>query len=236
MFTGKIKLPSGWSLDSGEHKGNFNGVLTVVSPADDAQAQPPDGKNCLKLYYDQPVNKIIPLAALNTLPANPKTDYIFDPVHGLRAVDAPLAAADAPVNTCAFQVTLPRTPEMDKPYELSFKVKGDNFSASFSVGVSAIGEVSPSKITRGERGSAYVQKNELRDADVEDGTFGPSTSWTTVTKSVTFHFAHNPKLNDPKKWKGSAPIHYTGSLLVRVDLSPFKGVCYVDDVELVPKK
>lgn len=229
-----LKVPVSWTFDTGEHKGNFLANASVVSAADDPAAQAPDGKNCLKLFYNQPLNRVIPLTVLKTLPANPKSDFIFDSSHGMHSVSAPLVGADAPVSSFICQVTVPKL-EANQPYEFSFKVKGSNFDAAYLIGLSADAQIAPTKIVRGERGSAVFDSNSMRDTDTKNGTFGSSNSWTTVSKTVSFRFGHHPELNDPKKWKGSGKIGYTGTLVLRVDLSPFNGVCYIDDVQLVKK-
>jgi len=229
-----LKIPNAWSIDSGLGKGNIYGVASVVSPTDDPNAQPPDGKNCLKLYYDQPLNKVIPMVPLRIQPESPNIDPVFDRVHGNYAVGAVVIGATTAVGSYTCQVPLAGVVP-DQPYELSFKAKGANFNASYVIGAAAIAEVAPSKIMRGERGSAWVQSNNISDMDLQSGNFNPGTNWTTVTKSVTFHFKRQ-ELNDPKKWKGSGAIRYTASLVLKVDMNPFSGVCYLDDFELVPKK
>ncbi|MGC3989603.1 MAG: VCBS repeat-containing protein [Chthoniobacteraceae bacterium] len=229
-----LKIPNNWTIDSGLHKGNFYGVASVVSAADDPNAQPPDGKNCLKLYYDQPLNKVVPMAPIRTQPESPGIDLTFDRVHGNHPVGADLIGASTAVSSYTCQIALTNVVP-DQPYQLSFQVKGANFSASYVVGMAAVGQLAPTKITHGERGSASVQSNNIGDVDTQDGAFGSSTNWTAITKSVTFHF-HRQELNDPKKWKGTGAIRYTGTLVLKVDIAPFNGVCYLDNFQLVPKK
>jgi len=227
-----IKWPTAWSCDAGAHKGNFNAILTVVSATDDPDAQIPAGQNCLKFYYKPSINKIMAFTPIKTGAANPKMGAFF---LGTRPSGAGECALDAPVNTFLCQVSIPKVIP-NQPYDLSFKIKGADFSASYAVGLLGLAQSAPAKIVHGERGSAAVDSGGISDSDVQEGNFGASSSWTNVSKSVTFHFKRQQALNDPEKWKGAGKIGYASSLWIRVDLTPGRGVCYIADVQLVPRQ
>ncbi|MFV0337656.1 MAG: FG-GAP repeat domain-containing protein [Chthoniobacterales bacterium] len=220
-----MQLPSGWETHYGLEEGNFLGYISVVDAESDkvglaAPNGPQDGKKVLKAgYYPNP-NKVVEMA-YPTLPAVSKGGPALDlskPNWQYRAW--------YPSNFFMFQQAARMRLKIGKTYEVSFKVRGNKVrdATAFFVyrGYKKLGEA---RITRGERGSAKVKRNELNESKSESIRINPSANWTTVTQKITVKFTEEKDLNKEQ---------YTSwaSLLVAFTLQPGQGEIFFDDFKV----
>ena len=213
--------PSGWESDFGIDRGNFYGFVSVVKATDDAEATPPEGNACLKAGYETSPNKFLPVP----------TQY--SPAFATwKATDAkslpPLNGS--PANY--FQIKQDgRSPLKTKQaYVFSMKVKGNKVSnAAVCIKYMATKKLSEDRVERGDRGSATVKKNEVKEDKSELITFNPGSTWTEVRKEFTVKFDSKDLADLDKVTNWSTTIAFS--------LSPGQdsGNLYIDDVKVIEK-
>lgn len=219
--TPPFTLPAGWTCDFGLERGNFFGFFSLVKGTEDSQASPVEGRSVLKAGYVPSKNKNIPVPSQYT-PA----------FESYRAGDislfTPEASAAAPANFFSM-VQRGRTPlQIGKPYVFSMKVKGSRFTdAAVRIRSEVVKKLSEAKIERGERGSAKITENELREEKNEIIKFSAGTAWTEVKREFTI------KLNN-KNLKDVTQVT-NWEIAVNFTLSPGAGVIYFDDMKLMEK-
>jgi hypothetical protein len=226
--------PIGWSNDFGILKGNPLGQISSVDATDDPEAAPPEGKRALKITYLTPLNKVIKMSPLITGTGSEfRADGLFrffrDP-H-----DSGWFGYGGNTSTFTLQKSIGKQPVPGRTYQLSFKVRGQNFAGRFAVAAAGHGALSEAQVQRrGDRGAAAVIRNEVSDQVNEEGTISPSTSWTAVTKTISVKFKERT-LMDPANWKGVGKPSYAFTLVFTFNLRQYDGTVYIDDVQLVEK-
>jgi len=217
--TPAFNSPSGWECDFGLSRGNFYGFISVVKAADDPEAQPAEGKACLKAGYAPSPNKIMPVPTQYS-PAfaawKPATSQALAPVIG------------SPANY--FQmVQTGRSPLKTKQtYVFSMKVKGAKVTgAAVSIDYTGSKKLSEDRIERGERGSATVKTNIAEEKKNEMITFNPGPQWSEVKKEFTVKFDNKDLAELPQVTNWATTLAFT--------LSPGSGTLFVDDVKILAK-
>lgn len=249
-----MRNPSDWSIDFGKGRGNLLGYFTVVSVEEDKDAGPiPEildekgkniNKNVLKAGYFPSLNKVIrfqyPVFPGSNDPeivkAHGKPNEIRPSARGGSSQTAQESGVNADSNVLI--IRKPIDGDKLKPnanYTFSFKIKGRSVSkATWHYSYSAVGERGEAKIiSRNERNIVKKQTNEVADAIVEQADFGVNSSWATISKQLNTKFQKEKDLNDPAKFP--KPPRYSGVIEIRVQLRPGEGVCYIDDVQLIPQ-
>ena len=237
---GSLQVPRDWNVFFGYRQGNFDGVYSVVTPEQDPEAAG-GGKNVLKFFYEPNQNRVIrwqPLVLSGTQVQetcpDPKATFHPDGVTPWLWGDpvnwGPWVADS---NVAILRQTLP--PMTIKPntrYQLSFKVKGRNVregQATLLMGGWLVRDLVAAKTT------VTGPENRASEALRADIDFPVSSSWTTVTKPVSFRFQKEPELNQFDKWnKQGSKIEYRSLLDIRSTVNIGDGVFYVSDVQLTP--
>lgn len=238
--------PSDWSIDFGKSRGNLLGYFTVVKEEEDADVAPlpnpdndPKQKHALKAGYFQSLNKVVrfqyPIFPGSNSPdivkAHGKPNEITP--HIGRTAQESAANADSNVLTIRKIIDGSKL-KPNANYAFSFKVKGRSVSkATWHYLYNGVGERSEAKIvSRGARGRVTKKVDEAKEQIIEEQSFGVSGSWTTVSRTINTRFIKERDLNDPAKF--AKPPRYTGVIEIRLHLRPGEGVCYLDDMQLVP--
>lgn len=227
VYGRNVNVPEGWDLDFGLARGNFNGVVSVVSAADDPEAQPPEGTHALKVSYDRSLNRLLKIAAINP-PSDPKFDYFFDHFNGAASM-IPTADGNsrAPVNTFRMRAPLTAPLKVGATYILSYKIKGRGVKNGRWTLAACAYQPTGEKVEHGDRGSSHKTVSAVHEDLVERGTMAPGASWSTVTREFTVQF----KNKEANKIENTA---WAGIELV-IEVDPYVGAFYLDDVKLVPK-
>jgi FG-GAP-like repeat len=218
--TAAFRMPFGWEIDYGLHRGNFFGFAGIVNAAEDSGAQPAEGEACLKVGYVPSQNKIMRKPSMYT-PAFPGFEINKEP---------PLGGSPESVLTYAparyfmlRQMNRFRL-KANTRYVLTFKVKGRMNEARALIAWGAYKKLSDDKVVQGERGSADVKKNEAEERIFENIQFSPGPIWSEVRKEFRVALK-NKNLQDLKEM--------TDTLLEISFSLPADGVAYFDDVKIV---
>jgi len=238
--------PSDWSIDFGKSRGNLLGYYTVVKEEEDKDLGPlpnpnndPKQKHALKAGYFQPLNKVVRFQ-YPTFPGSNDPEVVkahgkpneIRPTPGRTAQES---AANADSNVLTIRKVIDGSKlKPNANYAFSFKVKGRAVSkATWHYFYNGVGERSEAKIvSRGPRGKVTKKVDEARDRVLEEQDFSVSGNWTTVSRTINTKFTKERDLNDPSKF--AKPPRYDGVIEIRLYLRPGEGVCYLDDVQLVP--
>ncbi|MDX2080945.1 MAG: VCBS repeat-containing protein [Terrimicrobiaceae bacterium] len=217
--TTPFNLPSGWEVDFGLARGNFNGFVSVVKAEEDDQAQPFEGKAALKAGYVPSINKFMPAPNQYT-PGFPN----FRPTDlgSFRDLGA------APANF--FRLSQGgRGPLLNnKTYIFSMRVKGTRASnGGVRIGYSVTKRLGEDRVERGGRDSAVVRRNEVREEKDEVISFNAGAQWTEVRKEFTVRFDNRDLRDVPQVGSWTTDIIFS--------LSPGDGVLYIDDVSVMEK-
>lgn len=226
--TKPFKLPSGWDISYGLERGNFYGYMNVVTAADDPDANPPEGKACLRVGYVASPNKVMapPAANAYTGSLDPKAEHKkADPAGADRAVDNMRVM---PANVFLLRIYgLPL--KVEKSYTISFKVKGSGMNAGQ---VMAAWNMSRKlsddrQVQTGGRDSVKVVRNVLEESGTMEAPFSAGPAWAEVSKDFKLS-VKDRKLNDPTSSAG-------GAIEVMFSLAPGTGKVYFDDFKLIEK-
>ena len=88
-------------------------------------------------------------------------------------------------------------------------------------------------MNRTDRNAAQIARDSIAEEVLDDGDFTAAQNWSPVAKQMRFRFK-GKEMNDPEHWKGVDVPQYRAILEIRATLAPGEGVCYFDDVQLVP--
>jgi hypothetical protein len=117
--------------------------------------------------------------------------------------------------------------KLNANYTLSFKVKGKFSDGQAFIGWSGFKKLSEARVTVGERDSATVQRNEVRDDKYETIKFSGGAAWVEVKKDFKVTLSHK-ELQDLKE---------TTTTLLDISFTvPPDGVAYFDDFKLVERQ
>lgn len=233
VATPPVQIPSGWEVDFGIIRGNFYGYITTVmaEPEDPSKVtpdmqpftekglNPPSGTKALKFGYFPNTNKIIrtPL----TYSGQISEDWNWNR-HEWGWMNV------SPANTFGILSSSSLKLIPGKTYILTFNAKGKNVqNAKAVVSYAKSMQVGESQITRGERGSATVKENVIREDRNEYFDFKPTGNWSPFKKEFKISFK-DARLNEG----GAAG----GNLFLGAMLVPETGEFYLDDVQIVEKK
>lgn len=204
-----INSPTYWECDTGGlSRGNFYSYFSVVSADEDKEAVPPVGTHALKAGFFPCLNKFFPKPGFNYPKRNGWTPF----TEATRAF--------------YLRENIPSL-QPNKRYTLRFKVKGrgtsnGTFKIRYHGAIQGTG-----KIVHGARGSVSGDSGLVQEWEVVADKFSASSSWGQVTKTFTVEFK-NPALKGLEKAEAS--------LELRIEIMPYDGVCYYDDVRLEPAK
>lgn len=224
------QIPSGWDFDFGLNRGNFYGQTTIVKAEELPTLTPPEGKAAVRMGYVKSPNKIIP----------PPYGIIRGTLPGFNLQDptgdrsASQIGQTGPPNLFILQQTGRLRFEPGKTYELSFRVKGAGATNCFARvvyrGFKRLGE---DRITRGERGSAVVERAEANEINSDDVRFSPSASWSEVKKDFRVSFKDR-NLADLKTTT-SAALQFFCEINPPRGPQDGGGEVFIDDVRIAPK-
>lgn len=220
LWAKNILLPEGWTVNTGEYKGNFYGYVSVVDE------KSPAGGNVLRMSYWPPPNKIIKMVP-HTVKGTDTTDFFRANYVGWYPVDAATGAQGKPTN--CFSIRQPiKNLVNGGTYTLKFKVRGARFdNAVATVALLGVAEIAPPKKTKKMRG-VDIQRNEKKEeVDVEQNFTG-SNGWANQSKTFTIAW----KEKEVRALPG--PNHAV--LEFKAYLTPYDGICEICDVELVASK
>jgi len=214
-----LQLPSAWEVDYGLTQGNFLGFATVVDIESDPASAPPEGKKALKFGYFPNFNKVFQ-------PQFPTFQGFINPTEARTPSWNNLARS--PSNYFMMRQEGRIRFAVGKTYVLTFKVKGTRVTnAAATIRYSGFKQLGESRIERGERGSAQVRRNEVREEKEETVNINAGAAWTEVKKEFKVDF-----LDAELK---SLPQTTTASITIGFSLPPGAGELYFDDFVLYEK-
>jgi hypothetical protein len=230
---GRTRFPSGWSLATGQRRGNWYSYIAAVSAQEDPEASPAEGKSVLKAGYFPSPNKVFKFSKL-TFPMldKNKSEQLFDafPGRGWFTIDTTRTEMATPSDTFIIRQPLKTQLKVGATYAVSFKVKGRNFrDGQWTLAYFGHKQVAPPKIEREERGAARVKYNNIFEDVKESGALSPGAQWAPVAKTFTVRFPKQRELNK------EATTHLV-LLEFRAALPQFDSALYIDDVQLVEKQ
>jgi hypothetical protein len=232
------KIPENWLVDAGESRGNFGGLVTVVSPADDPEVGD-RGRNVVRFGFQPLPNRIIKRPDA-VFPGVPKFDMSTDET-GLDNIfrlgtnydevmpdGATRRMRDAPSNAYLLRQKV-KPLAIGKTYTLSFDVKGSRVTkARALLAWRAFKRLGEDRLVRGERGAVEKQRNAVSDSSIEQVDFPASANWTTFRKEFRITFKEDPILN-------KEPATSEAVVEIYAELAPPDGVLYIDNIKLEPK-
>ena len=110
------------------------------------------------------------------------------------------------------------------------KVKGNKVSnAAVCIKYMATKKLSEDRVERGDRGSATVKKNEVKEDKGELITFNPGSTWTEVRKEFTVKFDSKDLADLDKVTNWSTTIAFS------LSQGQDSGNLYIDDVKVIEK-
>jgi hypothetical protein len=215
-----VFLPTGWSVNTGEGRGNFFGCVSTIAE------KSPSGGNLLRMSYWPPPNKIMKMVPHVVKGTNDK-DFFHSNYYKWSAADAGTGSDNKPTNSFSIRQTL-KNLQNNATYTLKFKARGNKFEAGLAT-VAALGvvDLEVPKKTRKGRGLT-ITVNQRKEEYAYEQAFMPSGSWTSYSKTFTISF-------QAKELKAlTAP---TAALIeFKTFLAPYDGVCEISDVELVASR
>jgi hypothetical protein len=220
LWAKNIFLPTAWSVNTGEFKGNFYGYVSTIDE------KTPAGGSVLRMSYWPPPNKIITMVP-HTVKGTDTKDFFRLNYAGWYPVDAATGAQGKPTN--AFSIRQPiRNLVNGGTYTLKFKARGARFDdAVATVALLGVAEIAPPKKTKKMRG-VDIQRNEKKEEVEVEVNFTPSNGWQPQSKTFTINW----KEKEVRALPG--PTH--AILEFKAYLAPFDGVCDICDVELVASR
>lgn len=214
-----MRAPSGWSVDVGVERGNFNAAATCFTDADEPGLAPPEGKSALKIGYFLSPNKVMKVPAV-VVPGNATVQTLF-----MNSLE--FDTVKMPGNTFVIRKPLPEL-KIGSSYILSFKSKGVSVSGlKWTLGWRGFKKLAQDKIEVGDRNSQKVTKFEVHEEKEATGTPGIGGTWTASNKTFTVEKFREKNLSDLVKVP--AVLEFRGTL------TPNTGAFYLDDVQLVEK-
>ena len=193
-----IKLPQGVATTTFPMYANALAYITVVNAQDDPDSKPVEGTNCLKAGY-------WPQSATRTF--------------GIPSEGIPGALKHFSVSF--HDVTL----DVNKPYGISFRVKGSGMEKLHYDFEHYFNDTAPSaRIERGERGEMKNRRDRVVERVVLGADFNASNDWQEVTGSILPRY-QSPKLQSLKTMRGQFEIDFWATNL--------SSVLYLDDVKIL---
>ena len=195
-----VNPPEGWETSAYAEYGNALGYFTVVDAKEDPASAPPEGTHCLKAGY-------WPLGG----------DFFQIPSEGILGAEK------------RFTVARPNlTLTNNKPYELSFRVKGAGIEKlrytfhSFYEGAAGL-----TKIERGERGEMKNRGDYLIEYVDVGGDANVGSNWSSAGGTLNIQYKNNALHDKPTM---------TGTLYIEFWATSLSSVIYLDDFKLVLKQ
>ncbi len=233
------RLPEGWWTDAGLRRGNFFGLITVLSGNEDPAIGDRQGK-VLKMGFQAPVNKIIKRPDV-IFPSVPKYNPIFDPTgrdnffrlgnsHGVYVHDAATRRLrEAASNVYLLRRQLGRL-EIGKTYALTFDAKGQGISRSqVNIGWRGFRQTGEKRVIRGERGAVTRVGGGLFGETVEGLPFSPGGNWSQIRQDIKVNFRKNEERELNKEKMTTEAV-----LEIYAELTPPEGALYIANLKLEP--
>ncbi len=219
VFKEPMRVPSNWTLDAGNTRGNLYGYITV------ADEQSPGGGRILKAGFFPSPNKVFKMVPLS-VDGHDSVDFFHYWRDEWVPIIAPWAAqvraADA---FCIRQQLGPL--KTGTTYQLSFKARGKSIQDGIcTVALLGAKENVATKFKKGDRGAKPV-KDETNEQLNEAVTFSSGTQWAPVEKTFRVGF----------KDRALKDLDSTTLAIIefKFNLPQYTGECQICDIQLVEK-
>lgn len=185
-----LRDPAGWTTNFMHRRGNIRAYITTVSAEDDPEADPRSGEYVLKAGYHPSINKLAPPHLWRLVDNRLTGGRLFryhpgEVLHGEETSDyRQYPHGSTPTDTFSLRQSLETPLKAGREYQISFQVKGrDVREAQCNFGYVAQIEAAPSRITRGTRGAARVDRSLITDEQQESFNFAVGGHWNTVSRN-----------------------------------------------------
>lgn len=220
IITEKINIPSNWTYDVGNNRGNLYAYISV-----DPSEVSPNGGKVLKFGFFPSPNKVFKMTPL-TVPGRVDQDFFRYWREEWEPRPAHWAGYDREADAVLIRQNLTSL-KNGGSYTVRFKAKGVGFqNAVCTVAYLGAAENVATKFKRGERGSVKADKNEAHEIVLVTENFAPGGAWKTHEKTFTVGF----KDRDVKKIETTT----LAILEFRFNIPQYTTDCQITDVELVP--
>jgi len=219
VFKEPLRIPSAWTLDAGNNRGNLYGYISV------SDEKSPGGGQILKSGYFPSPNKVFKMVPLS-IGGRDSTDFFQYWRDEWVPVTAPWAARIRHANAyCIRQQLGPlRT---GATYQLNFKARGKGIQDGIcTVALLGAKENVTTKFKRLERGVKPI-KDEANEQLSETVTFTSGAQWASVEK--TFHVGFKDRALKDLDATTLAILEF------KFNLPQYTGECQICDVQLVEK-
>jgi hypothetical protein len=221
LLTEKINLPSNWTVDVGNNRGNLYAYCSV----DPVEASPNGGK-VLKFGFFPSPNKVFKLAPLS-VNGREEEDFFRYWREEWEPIPATWAGYDRQADAVLIRQNLSSL-KVGGTYSVSFKAKGVGFESGLcTVAYLGAAENVATKFKRGERGSVKAEKNETHEIVQVTEPFSAGGAWKSVEKTFTVGF----KERDLKKIETTT----LAILEFKFNMPQYSADCQICDVQIVPK-
>jgi FG-GAP-like repeat len=219
VFKEPLRIPSNWTLDAGNNRGNLYGYISV------AEEQSPGGGRILKAGFFPSPNKVFKMVPLS-VDGHDSTDFFAYWRDEWVPIVAPWAgltrAADA---YCIRQQLGPL--KTGTTYQLTFKTRGKGIQDGVcTVALLGAKENVATKFKRGDRGAKPV-KDETNEQLSESAPFTSGEKWASAEK--TFRVAFKDRALKDLDSTTLAILEF------KFNLPQYTGECQICDVQLVEK-
>lgn len=229
-----VRDPAGWVTNFMERRGNVRAYITTVTAEEDPQADPRSGESVLKAGYRPSINKIVSSSLLRLIDNRLTGGRLFyyhpgETLHGPEnRTYRQYPHTTTPSDTFSIRQALEEPLKVGKEYQVSFQVKGrDVREAQCNLGYVGQVELAPSRITRGTRGAARVDRSLETDEQTESFNFAVGGQWSTVSRNFRVNL-RGRELRDLEEVNLSV-------LEIIARLPNQDSVLYIDDVKLVER-
>jgi hypothetical protein len=216
-----LATPSGWDVDYGFGRGNFLAYVTVVRDSEDPKLEPAEGKAALKIGYSPSHNLLMPPPS-NYLPATGELKLSQIPI----LKESSEILRNAPARYFMLRQDGRARFKVGASYTFSMKVRGRCSEGQVGIAYSGRKQIGEERVTRGERDSVTVQRDEEKDKNQEVFAFSAGPAWTEIKKDFRVTFS-NRELSDLKETTSSA---------VQISFTlPPDAELFIDDVKIIEK-
>lgn len=221
--TPPIQGPSGWDADPGNSRGNFFGVIQVVTAQDVPNLNPPEGQRALRMGYIPNKNSVM----RTNFPTFARIGQPPRPAQPNQPI--PPRITDQSPSNAFFLEQRNIILEVGGRYNLSFQSRGSNVSniqAALHTHRSVI--VKQGRQEQLGRGAVRtVGQETARETLVIPINLRPGPNWTTITTPFEVKF-QDKRLNEAD----ASNIRQEFILTIIAEISPPNGELFLDDFKL----